>query len=189
MSITASGGISFGASGTAYGTSGQVLKSNGNAVPTWGNPEISNLGSQIFSPPGNTFTGIPAWARSITITVAGMDSSGTTDVLVRVGTSAGIIASGYSSSGTSLAATGLSTVNETTGFLINIGGSVGAGTIRLNFVNGVTWSCDHVIGTTTTRTCVGGGAVALPGALDRFQIIPTGIGYFTASGAINVFYQ
>jgi len=35
MRITASGGISFGASGTAYGSSGQFLQSNGNAAPTW----------------------------------------------------------------------------------------------------------------------------------------------------------
>lgn len=35
MTITSSGGFSFGSSGTAYGTSGQVLTSNGNAPPTW----------------------------------------------------------------------------------------------------------------------------------------------------------
>ena len=35
MTITAAGGISFGATGTAYGTSGQVLQSNGNLPPTW----------------------------------------------------------------------------------------------------------------------------------------------------------
>jgi hypothetical protein len=189
LRILDTGAVSFGASGTAYGTSGQVLKSNGNTVPTWGNPEIGTLGSQIFAALGNTFTGIPAWAKSITITVAGMDSSGTSDVLVRVGTSAGIIASGYTCSSSSVGASGASTVNETIGFLINIGGFVGAGTIRLNFVNGVTWSCDHVIGTAGTRTCVGGGSVALPGALDRIQILPTGTGTFAASGAINVFYQ
>jgi hypothetical protein len=35
LRITASGGVSFGASGTAYGTSGQILQSNGDAPPTW----------------------------------------------------------------------------------------------------------------------------------------------------------
>lgn len=35
LSITASGGVSFGSTGTAYGTTGQVLTSNGNAPPTW----------------------------------------------------------------------------------------------------------------------------------------------------------
>jgi hypothetical protein len=190
LRILDTGAVSFGASGTAYGTSGQVLKSNGNTVPTWGNPEIASLPSQIFAALGNTFTGIPAWAKSIIITVAGMDVSGTNDVLVRVGTSAGFVASGYTSSGTSVGTSNTSnTVNETTGFLINIGGFIGAGTIRLNFVNGVTWSCDHVIGTAGTRSCFGGGSIALAGALDRLQVIPSGAGTFAASGAINVFYQ
>jgi len=36
MTISESGGLSFGSSGTAYGTAGQVLTSNGNAAPTWG---------------------------------------------------------------------------------------------------------------------------------------------------------
>jgi hypothetical protein len=38
LSISGSGGVSFGSSGTAYGTSGQVLTSNGNAPPTWSDP-------------------------------------------------------------------------------------------------------------------------------------------------------
>jgi hypothetical protein len=36
MTISSSGGVSFGSTGTAYGTTGQVLTSNGNAPPTWG---------------------------------------------------------------------------------------------------------------------------------------------------------
>jgi hypothetical protein len=38
MRITASGGISFGTTGTAYGSSGQILQSNGDAAPTWVSP-------------------------------------------------------------------------------------------------------------------------------------------------------
>jgi hypothetical protein len=177
----------IGIAGANYGTANQVLTSNGpSASVSWKDPGIASLPSQIFAAGGNSFYGIPSWAKSITITVAGMDP--TADVFVRIGTSAGFVVSGYNSSGSSIGASGASTGNGTTGFLINITGSIGSGTIRLNFVNGVTWSCDHVIGTTTTRTCVGGGSVALPGALDRVQIIPA-TGTFAASGAVNVFYQ
>jgi hypothetical protein len=35
MTLSSSGGVSFGSTGTAYGTTGQVLTSNGNAPPTW----------------------------------------------------------------------------------------------------------------------------------------------------------
>ena len=150
---------------------------------------VNSLGTQTFAGPGNTFTGIPSWAKSITMTVGNMDGSSTgTDALVRIGTSAGFVSSGYVSTGTSIGATPAS-VTDTTGFVINIGGSVGNGMIRLSVVNGVSWICEHTIGA-TTKTCVGGGVVNLPGALalDRIQILPVA-GTFAASGAVDVFYQ
>ena len=188
LRILDTGAVSFGSSGTAYGASGQVLKSNGNTVPTWGNPEIGALAAQTFDPSGNSFYGIPSWAKSITMIVGNMDPSSTSDVLVRLGTPGlGFVGSGYTSSGSSVAATGVSTTNSAIGFLINIGGSVGNGTIRLNAVDGASWVCDHTVGTTTTRTCVGGGLITLPG-IDRIQIIPSS-GTFAAGGAVRVFYQ
>ena len=116
-----------------------------------------------------------------------MDSSGSTDALVRIGTSAGFVSSGYTSTGTSAAATSV-TVTDNTGFIINIGGTVGNGIIRLYIVSGGSWICEHTIGA-VNKTCVGGGVVNLPGALDRIQIIPSGAGTFAASGAVDVFYQ
>jgi hypothetical protein len=187
MRIAASGAVSFGAGGTAYGTTNQVLTSNGNAPPTWNNPAIGSLGTQIFAAGGNTFTGIPAWAKSITMIIGNMDGSSTaTDALVRIGTSAGFLTSGYASTGTSIGATPASITNGT-GFIINIGGSLGNGMIRLSVVNGVSWVCDHTIGA-VTKTCVGGGVISLPGALDRIQILPTS-GNFLVGGAVDVFYQ
>jgi hypothetical protein len=189
LRIGASGQIGIG--GANYGTTNQVLTSNGSgSAPSWNNPAIGSLGPQTFAAGsgGNLFTGIPAWAKSITMTVSSMDS--TADVLVRVGPSAGIVSSGYSSSGTIIGASSntSSTANDITGFLINIGGSTGSGTIRLTYVNGFTWACDHVIGTTTTKTCMGGGTVTLAAALDRVQIIPA-TGTFAATGTVTVMYQ
>ena len=149
---------------------------------------VNSLGTQTFAGPGNIFTGIPSWAKSITMAVGNMDSSSTTDVLVRIGTSAGYVSTGYVSAGTSVTATP-ATVNDTTGFVINIGGTVGSGIIRLSVVNGVSWICEHTIGS-TTKTCVGGGVVTLlSGVLDRIQILPAGGGTFAASGVVDVFYQ
>ena len=186
LRIGASGQIGIG--GANYGTTNQVLTSNGSgSAPSWNNPAIGSLGTQTFASGGNTFTGIPSWAKSITMTVGNMDGSTTaTDALVRIGTSAGFVSTGYISAGTAVTATP-ATVNDTTGFVINIGGTVGSGIIRLSVVNGVSWICEHTIGS-TTKTCVGGGVVTLPGALDRIQILPTS-GTFAASGAVDVFYQ
>ena len=120
--------------------------------------------------------------------VGNMDPNSTSDVLVRLGTPGlGFVGSGYTSSGSSISGTSVGTANSTIGFLINIGGSVGNGTIRLNAVDGASWVCDHTVGTTTTRTCVGGGLITLSG-IDRIQIIPS-FGSFVAGGAVRVFYQ
>jgi len=189
LRIADTGAVSFGAGGTSYGSSGQVLKSNGNTVPSWGNPEIGAIGAQTFAAGGNSFFGIPAWAKSIIMTVGYMDkSSSTTDVLVRIGTSAGFVAASYTSSGSAITGAGANTINNSTGFVINIGNSIGSGTIRLNRVDGNSWVCDHTIGTTLTKSCVGGGLISLPGVLDRIQIIPI-TGTFAINGAVNVFYQ
>ena len=148
---------------------------------------VNSLGTQTFAAVGNTFTGIPSWAKSITMIIGNMDGSGTaTDALVRIGTSAGFVSSGYASTGTSIGATPSSITNGT-GFIINIGGSLGNGMIRLSVVNGVSWICEHTIGA-VTKTCVGGGVVSLSGALDRIQILPTS-GNFLVGGAVDVFYQ
>ena len=63
MRITASGGISFGASGTAYGTSGQVLQSNGNAAPTWVAQSTIAAGS---APLTNTYVGYGSASNLLT---------------------------------------------------------------------------------------------------------------------------
>jgi hypothetical protein len=187
MRLNYAGALSFTDGST--GSSGQVLQSNGGSPPSWSNPAIGQIGAQTFAAGGNSFFGIPAWAKSIIMTVGYMDkSSSTTDVLVRIGTSAGFVAAGYVSSGSAVTATAASSVNNTTGFLINIGNSIGSGTIRLNLVAGNSWVCDHTIGATTAKSCFGGGLLALPGVLDRIQIIPI-TGTFAINGAVNVFYE
>lgn len=57
LTISSTGGVSFGASGTGYGTSGQVLQSNGDTVPTWVTPAGgSSVGSTLYL--NSTFGGL-----------------------------------------------------------------------------------------------------------------------------------
>lgn len=178
----------IGLSGANYGTAGQVLSSNGSgAAPTWKNPGINVISAQTFTATGNSFTGIPADVTTITMNFTGLDPLSTADVLVQIGTSSGFVTTGYSSAGSSLASTSVSTTSSTTGFIINLTGAVGSGSIRLTKVTGNTWVSEHVVGTTSTRVCTGGGFLALPGTLDRVQIVPS-TGTFTASGSVNLMY-
>lgn len=170
------------------GTAGQVLTSNGSSMePAWKNPGINTISAQTFTATGNSFTNIPANVTTITVNFTGLDPSSTADALIQIGTSSGFVTTGYSSAGSSLASTSVSTTSSTTGFIINLSGTVGSGSIRLTKVTGNTWVSEHVVGTTSTRVCTGGGFLALPGTLDRVQIVPS-TGTFAASGSVNLMY-
>lgn len=176
----------IGLSGANYGTTGQVLSSNGaGAAPTWKNPGINVVAAQTFTATGNSFTSISADATTVTMTVQNLDP--TDDVLVQLGTSSGFVTTGYSSSGSSIGSASAGTGTSTSGFLINLTGSVANGSIKLTKITGNTWVCDHVVGTTGAKTCVGGGFITLAGTLDRIQIVPSS-GTFAASGSVNLMY-
>ena len=168
------------------GTAGQVMTSNGSSgAAEWKDPSINQVASQTFLAAGISFSNIPATVKTIILTVTNLDP--TADVRVQLGTSAGYVSSGYASAGSAISGSGASTQSSTTGFLINLTGSVGSGSIRLTHMGSNIWACDHVIGCTTAKTCMGGGVVTLPGTLDRLQIIPD-TGTFATSGLFNLMY-
>lgn len=168
------------------GSAGQVFTSGGSGgAASWEDPSINQVASQTFLSGGNSFTGIPATVKTVILTVASLDP--TADVRIQLGTSSGYVTTGYASSGSAVTASGAATDTSTTGFLINITGSVGSGSIRLTHMGSNVWVCDHTIGTSTSKTCIGGGVVTLPGVLDRVQIIPD-TGTFAASGSFNLMY-
>jgi hypothetical protein len=76
-----------------------------------GSPRMELLTAQATT--SGTFKDftIPAWAKKITLMLAGVSTSGTSPVLVRVGTAGGIVSTGYDSS----AVSGLS---SSTGFIM-----------------------------------------------------------------------
>ena len=172
----------------AAGTSGQVLKTNGNtADPSWTNI-LTQSAAQTFASGGNTFTGIPSTANTIVMAITALDSSSTYDVLVRVGTSSGVSTSGYTSAGT-IVSTNPSTSTATNGFLLNVGGAVVYGTVRLTNVSGNTWVCDYTLTSySSSRSFIGGGVISLGGTLERVSILSNG-GTFAASGSASIIYM
>ena len=80
MSITGSGGVSFGASGTAYGSSGQVLQSNGNSPPTWVTPTAPTTANVLAATAGASAGDVGTYAflrfNTLTNAVAGTTHAG-----------------------------------------------------------------------------------------------------------------
>lgn len=173
------------------GISGQFLRTNGaGANPSW-QDIVSQLASQTITTTGNTFTGIPSTAKVIMVSVDGLTSVGA--VRLRLGTSAGIVATGYKSSGSWFEAdTGGggngSTTSSSSSMVINIPNTSypAYGTITITNLGGNTWASSHMFGTGLTLTYLGGGTITLPDTLDRIGIFPSSS--FVASGSIGVTY-
>jgi hypothetical protein len=174
------------------GTNGQLLRTNGAAAnPSWQSVPVQGT-SQAFSGSSITFTSIPATAKMITIPVAQMGTASSADVLIRLGTSSGVVTTGYASTGSNFRKDSGGgdgdSATSTVGFLINLGSLIVSGTIRITNISGNTWVCDHTLGSETTAySMFGGGRITLSGVLDRVQLVTTS-GNFDAAGSANILY-
>jgi len=140
------------------------------------------------------FTGIPSWAKRITVAISGLSASGTSANLLRVGTSSGFVTDGYTSGVTVQGGTNaVNGANNTNGFNFSpspAAVSVACGMLTLLNISGNTWVHASVIGfTNDSYSATGGGNIALGGTLDRVRITTVnGTDTFDA-GSINIMYE
>lgn len=141
-----------------------------------------------------TFTGIPSWAKRVTILLDTVSTNGTSLVEVRVGTSSGLVTTGYvgSSFGSLSGATPL-VVNNTDGVPISPDGSasyVRSGRVTITNISGNTWIIDGVVGDSgTARGFFVGYKIALAAALDRVAVVTVNGTDLFDLGSINVLYE
>ena len=150
---------------------------------TLGTPVVTTSGTAI------NFTAIPSGVKQVIVSLVGvtMSSAGVLDV--RIGTSAGVLSTGYSGTqarvGTTTAYDGASSgfgIYSTTG----MGALMGSVTITLENATTNTWSAVLSIGT-ANFLCLSAGTRALPGVLDRVQLTANGVATFNA-GEVNIAY-
>ena len=141
------------------------------------------------------FTGIPSWAKKITVMFDGVSGNGSSHLLVQVGVSTGVVTTGYTSYWAVFHGTNtVGSTSSTAGFGI---WSAGAGEtiyghMILTNITGNTWVSSHsggLVVTTVNAGLGGGGRVALSSTLDRIRIThATGTEAFDA-GTINIMYE
>jgi hypothetical protein len=175
-----------------------TVSSSGTSIAQY-NPAASLItsGTAVASTSGTsiTFSSIPSWAKRITVMFNGVSTNGSSDLLVRLGTSGGVVSTGYLGAST-LTSTGVSTTNYTTGFGIN---QASAGTGYLG--NGVMTICLLSSSSNTwaqsgnfsqpdfARACYTSGSVALSGVATTVTITTVnGTDAFDA-GTINILYE
>ena len=158
-------------------------------------PLVAGTAQTTTSGTAINFTGIPSWVDRITIMFSGMSTSGTSPPQIQLGTSGGIVSTGYLGSSTIVNPSPVS-VLFTTGFGIapntaNWSGTVVVhGAIILTLQTGNTWVCAGSVGRSdAASTYLTNGGIALGGTLDRVRITTVnGTDTFDA-GSINILYE
>lgn len=151
-------------------------------------------GTSVASTSGTSidFTGLPSGVRRITVMFNGVSTSGTSNILIQIG-SGSVTTSGYSSSA-SVATNSVSSATSTAGLIVTAslaGTSVINGNVILCLVSGNTFTSSGVLSlvTSTGTQFNGGNSPALGGALDRVRITTVnGTDQFDA-GSINILYE
>ena len=139
------------------------------------------------------FTGIPSWARRITVMFNGVSTNGTSQPTIQLGTSGGVQTTGYSANTTSITTGANLTTNYTNGWQIysSLAANVFSGVLTLvqqDAGSGV-WVGTGLFSISIPGLIITSGTKTLSGTLDRVRITTaTGTDAFDA-GSINILYE
>ena len=179
--ISISTGLNTTFAGTITAT-GTVAGTTGTLYPIVSGTAVSATGTAI------DFTGIPSWAKRITVILSGVSLSGGSSLLVQIG-SGSVTTSGYLSNSY---ATNNSGITSTAGFagVLGTASLLAIGNFFIMNVSGNVWVSSHAYAASgATASVVGGGNVTLGGTLDRVRITTVnGTDTFDA-GTINILYE
>ena len=136
------------------------------------------------------FTGIPSWVKRITVMLKGVSTSGTSNLLIQIG-SGSVTSTGYTSASWSA---NVNNATSTAGFIqtaVVAAVSTFHGSATICSMGSNIWVESHALGDNSAQLCnsVGGGSVTLAGAIDRVRVTTVnGTDTFDA-GSINILYE
>ena len=203
MSITRNGSIMVQGASAAGILSGTYGGTGANLAPTtagntifttdgtnWSSTQKIVRGTTV-SASGTSidFTGIPSWAKRITVMFVGFSGSGTSSFLIQLGTSSGPTTSGYVGSNGRSA----TFVYFSSGFILVNGPAASqlySGAETFSFVGSNTWSGTGTIcANSADGYYVNAGYVTLASALTQVRITTVnGTDTFDA-GSVNILYE
>jgi hypothetical protein len=171
-------------SATGQTLTSPVINGMGSSILTSGTAQATTSGTSI------DFTGIPSWAKRITVMFNGVSTNGTSNLQIQIGAGS-VTTSGYASSSSTQ---GVSTagVNSTAGFVSynNVASNVFSGSYTITNVSGNIWVLAGTLANAVAAyTVSSAGLIALGGTLDRVRITTVnGTDTFDA-GSINIMYE
>jgi len=184
ISTPASGNIEY--NGQFFGTDSNASRAQMQRI-TQGTSVASTSGTSI------DFTGLPAWVKRITVMLKNVSTNGSSNKQIQLGTSGGVVATGYQSSSSLIFGANSCTLAAiTTGFLIR--SDVAADELSGHYVftafGGNSWIGSSIVADqSTNRVWQGAGRIDLSGTLDRIRITTVnGTDAFDV-GSINILYE
>jgi len=174
------------------GSNNIVLNADGTSTLTPSN--IIKSGTAVASTSGTSidFTGIPSWVKRVTVMFAGVSTSGTSPIIIQLGTSSGVEATSYSSTASRTGGGAIVTTAFTTGLAIDnftIATNARNGFAAVSLLSSNTWTYISSIAESTPLNGFGAGAKTLSGTLDRVRITTVGGTDTFDAGTINLLWE
>lgn len=141
------------------------------------------------------FTGIPSWAKRITVMLGNISTNGTSIPLVQLGDSGGVENTGYLSCGTYIANGSGTTVTSTAGFNLtgfHAAAYVMQGVLTISLLDAATntWVASGTFSVNSNgSTAWAAGSKSLSSTLDRVSITTVGGANTFDAGTINIIYE
>lgn len=139
------------------------------------------------------FTGIPSWARRVTVMFNNVSLSGTSSILVQLGTSGGYVSTGYDACSYLFEGGSNAAVPSTAGFPVCLQSAsrvVAGGAMVIQTFSSNIWIASLGGGASpSSRAFAGGGNISLGGTLDRIRITTVNGTDTFDSGSINIMYE
>jgi len=147
---------------------------------TLGTPTVTTSGTSV------DITGIPSWARRVSINFETVSTTANNNYLVQLGTASGIETTGYVSQCRAAAVTNAFIVVDAPA-----AGNFAHGRVVLEILNSTTnvWTESGVMMLASTAIYPSAGSKALAGVLDRIRLTTTGGVDTFDSGSINIIYE
>jgi hypothetical protein len=161
------------------------------SLPSIPNPLTSGTAVATTSGTAIDFTGIPSWAKRITLLFNDVSTTANGTFLIQIG-SGSITSTGYLAS-TSYQGASTNGSTQTGGFAMWHGsaGEKHSGSYTINLVTGFTYVGSGVYGYSSLQgyTVTGGGVVTLSGVPDRLRLTTTSGTETFDAGSINIMYE
>ena len=175
--------------GTGVTAGTTIISGSGTA---WVVSVSQTVSSTAITVVGIDFTGIPSWVKRITVMFNGVSTNGISYYMLRLGTSSGIVSTGYVSM-LNILYSSIQFTASTTGFqamAVAAADTHGGQIVISNFGLSNVWVVSGAIAASSTVSCVSSGfSPNLGGTLDRIRLTTVnGTDTFDA-GSVNILYE